>query len=174
MLATAEQGITRDDVPALLKFLSAPRGSERQALDRLGDYILGLDIESRENIAKSSYYGNVASAPEDQTFFLRTPDQRRLWHDVLDAPESAWPKFRELLTTAASNSSDEFFVDHLLEHLIDQHADAFIDRLEVLIKESEIARDRVAAVYVEGQPVTLGVERLWALQARLRDKLTIR
>lgn len=168
MLATANDGFTHEDIPAFLEFLGTPQGSEQSGLDRFGDYVLGLDLDSRERTANSEYYGSAAGFELEQGFFLRDPDQRRLARAASEDPESVWPELVALFTTPAATSERELLASNLLEDLIFWHAETYIDRIEALAAASAVMRDRLAAAVVGGIAPSPALERFWKLQESIQ------
>jgi hypothetical protein len=86
----------------------------------------------------------------------------RLHETLQHDPEDAWP----LVLDFVRRFPDSNDAQHLVEDLVYDHGEVFIDRLERLAFRDSDWRHLVAAAYVGGV-ATVGSERFNALQDRL-------
>jgi hypothetical protein len=167
-LASArDMGLDDPDAPVLRAYLADPRR------DRAGEHLMSFweaSGEAREALAaREDYYGPPPDdGVDDMEADLSDPDDRRLHRLVRTDPEAGWDELRARL--CAPPPRDDLFLEDLIEDLMFNDADAFIDRIEGLITECPQAREPVAAAYVDGHASTPGLERFWSLQERLRPK----
>ncbi len=93
-------------------------------------------------------------------------------HDAVRLdPETVWPRVRALLGTSRRGRDANYENQDLIEDLMFWHADAFIDRFEALVAESPHLEDDIAIAHVGGVAVGPGLERFYALQDRISDRL---
>lgn len=172
ILATGQQGISLDDIPALLEWLATPLGDEGKGLERFGDYMLGLDLDKRLALVGTTYYGSAATYEEDQDFFQSSPDKRRLHRGVREEPESVWVELRAALCSPPSTDGTvEMFLTDLVEDLLAYHAELFIERLERVADDCPNSHTRLLSAHVGGFGGP-AIERFDQLQQRLNSEAT--
>lgn len=172
LLADARQmGVSHEDAPALLAYLDPTDGDIETQRERLYEHVMSVDPAAREALQQSDHYYEARSPEREDDrweIFLSNTEHRRLHRGVRLDPESVWPDLRALLCDP-SDPFDYFRVD-LVEDLIHQHAEAFIDRVEALVEECEPAAITVAWASVGGA-AGAGIDRFDALQQRLLTRL---
>lgn len=166
VLATArEHGLTDDDIPALRAHLAAPDVGKAQ--ERFYEHWRDSGLAAREAAGRNEdYYGPPPTdGVDDSEFYFTDPGDRRIHRLVREDPESAWPELRARL--CASPPRDEWLLRDLVEDLVFNDPDRFIDRIEALVADCPAAREPIAMAYIGGRAETPGLERFWALQERL-------
>lgn len=166
LLSTARHmGLEDPDIPALRAYV-ADRRRDR-ALQLFMSHWEASGLEAREALSsRDDYYGPPPDdGVDDMETTLSDPDDRRLHRLIRIEPEAGWEELRARL--CAQPPRDELFLQDLIEDLMFNNPDAFIDRIETLVTDCPQAREPVAEAYVGGRASTLGLERFWSLQERL-------
>lgn len=166
ILATARDGgLTDDDIPQLRAYLAAR--DQAKAQERFFAHWEATGTAAREAASRrEDYYGPAPTdGVDDMEFTFSDPDDRRLHRLVREDPETAWPDVRARLCAAPPR--DELFLDDLVEDLMFNDPDRFIDRIEALAVECPPARGPIARAYIGGRASSPGLERFWTLQERL-------
>ncbi len=165
MSSARDMGLDDSDIPALRAFVADP--SFDQAWERFNSHWEVIDWEAREaHSAGDAYYGPPPDdGVDDMERTLPNPDDRRLHRLIRTDPEAGWADLRARL--CASPPRDEAFLYCLVEDLMFNNPDAFIDRIEALIADCPQAREPVAIAHVGGRAATPGLERFWSLQEQM-------
>jgi hypothetical protein len=167
MLASArDMALTEADIPELRAYLSARDLGKAQ--DRFFAYWESSGgSAAREAVSRSDdYYGPTPmDGVDDAEFTFSDPGDRRLHRLVREDPETAWPELRDRLCSPGPR--DEALLDDLVEDLMFNDPDRFIDRIEAVVEECPNARDPIARAHIGGRASSPGLERFWALQERL-------
>ncbi len=166
VLATArEGGLTDDDIPALRAYLAASHPAEAQ--ERFYEHWQSTGLPAREAASlREDYYGPLPTdGVDDMESTLTHPEDRRLHRLVREDPEASWPDLRSRLCSTPPR--DEMLLVDLVEDLMFNNPDRFIDRIEALVGECPAARDPIAMAHIGGRASSPGLERFWALQERL-------
>jgi hypothetical protein len=142
--------LTHDDIPALLDWLNTPPGEEASAMERFGDYMLALDVDARERVSGSAYYGVAATFTEDDDFYKKSPADREIHRAAREDPEWIWGLLRDALCVPRRSGDREAFWQDILEDLVFRHEDQFIERLEALARDCPDAREPLAMVAEQG------------------------
>lgn len=153
------------DIPALRTYLASTDLAKAQ--QRFFEHWETTGIETREAAGKLvDYYGPPPTdLVEDSEFAFPDPADRWLHRHVRIDPEGAWPELRGRLS--APPPRDETVLVDLVEDLVLNDPDGFIDRLEGLAEERPESHGPIAAALIVGRQSTPGLERFWALQERL-------
>lgn len=166
ILATARYaGLTDDDIPALRALLAASDLGKAQ--EGFYGHLRATGLAAREAAGRNEeYYGPPPTdGVEDSEFYFTDPDDRRIHRLVREDPETAWPDLRSRL--CAPPPRDELLLRDLVEDLMFNDPDRFIDRVEAIVADCPAAREPIAMAYIGGRAETPGLERFWALQERL-------
>lgn len=160
-----DMGLDDLDIPALRAYVSERRLDRAQ--ERFHSQWEAIGLGERERLGtREDYYGPPpADGVDDAEATFSDPEDRRLHRLVRTDPEAVWEDVRARL--CAPPPRDELFLVDLVEDLMYNDPDAFIDRVEAVLAECQHARGPVEEAYVGGTASTPGLERFWALQERL-------
>ena len=105
---------------------------------------------------RSSYRSNTLSSEEWAAIWLRQSREKReedfwAWEEltwtVIDDPERAWPVILQLVEQAV-DADLEFIGAGPIEHLVEYHGTAFIDRIESTAASNERFREALATIWL--------------------------
>ena len=115
------------------------------------------DLEGElPSVDSSSYRSNLTSPEEWAAIWLRYNSEKRnedfwAWDEltwtVADAPERAWPVILELVRQATDEQLGAIGAGPI-EHLVENHVAAFVDRIEAQVFRDPRFQDALAAIWL--------------------------
>ena len=93
---------------------------------------------------------------------------------VRSDPEEVWDRLAQLLCASArgpAKDAESLQRTDLIEDLMFHHADAFVERLDTLLKQCPALKSDVVKAHVGGVAIGVGLQRFYGMQDTLSTEL---